>query len=75
MKSRFVISRKGVVEVYESYSLIPKDMDHLIEFSPFIPPPPHTTEQHEEIEGWFEKFKNLIELEKKNGSNRCSSTG
>jgi hypothetical protein len=38
----------------------PKDYDSIIEFSPEIPEPPHTPEQHEFIESIDEIFKRYI---------------
>lgn len=73
MAHKFVILRKAQLETYADYSLIPKDLDHVIEFLPDIPPPPHTHEQHKEIDGWMDKFKKLLELEEKNGRNSGSS--
>lgn len=73
MAHKFVILRKGVLETYSKYEDIPLDLDHVIEFNPVIPQPPHTEEQHEEIESWFTKFKTLLEIEKTNGRNSSSS--
>jgi hypothetical protein len=74
MNHKFVILRKGKLETFTDYNLIPKDLDHVIEFSPHVPPPPHTHEQHEEIDGWMDKFKKLLEIEEKNGCNSSSPT-
>lgn len=72
MSHKFVILRKGQLETYTDYSLIPDDLNHVIEFLPDIPPPPHTHEQHVEIDGWMDKFKRLLELEEKNGVSNAS---
>jgi hypothetical protein len=73
MSHKFVVLRRGVLETYNKYEDIPLDLDHVIEFNPEIPPPPHSQEQHEEIDGWFEKFKRVLEIEKSNGCNSSST--
>lgn len=50
--------------VYNRYEDIPNEFDNLIEFLPEIPPGPHTHEQHEEIDSWHDKFKELMKREK-----------
>jgi len=60
---RFVIMRRGQLETYTEYDAIPKDLDHVIEFAPEIPPPPHTDAEHEEIDSWDEKFLELMRIE------------
>ena len=42
---------------------IPDDLDHVIEFLPEIPPGPHTSEEHDEIEQWHNQFLKLMEIE------------
>ena len=74
MKHEFVILRNKVLEKYECYEDIPKDFQHLIKFLPHIPPPPHTDEQHEEIESWGAKLKRLLEIEKQNGYSSSTSS-
>ncbi len=51
--------------VYNKYEDIPMEFDNLIEFLPEIPPGPHTHEQHEEIDSWHTKFKELMRRERK----------
>ena len=41
----------------------PQKFDNLIKFSPEIPLSPHSHEEHEEIESWQEKFKDLMQRE------------
>lgn len=50
--------------VYNRYEDIPMEFDNLIEFLPEIPPGPHTHEQHEEIDSWHDKFKELMKRER-----------
>lgn len=61
MKHRFVIMRRDLLEVYDRYEDIPDDLDHVIEFVPVVPPPPHTDQQHEEIHAWRDLFLKLME--------------
>ena len=61
---KFVIKRNGVLETYNKYNDIPLDFDHVIQFEPEIPEGPHTEEQHEEIEQWNDKLKQLMKREK-----------
>lgn len=61
---KFVIKRNGALETYNEYNDIPLDFDHVIQFEPEIPEGPHTEEQHEEIEQWNDKLKQLMKREK-----------
>lgn len=74
MAHEFVILRKGKLESYSNYEEIPLDFNHIIKFLPEIPHPPHTDEQHEEIDQWQEKFNRLLEIEKQNGSSSSASS-
>lgn len=64
MAHEFVIIRNGILESYTDYDDIPSDFEHVIKFIPEVPEPPHTEEQHEEIESWNEKFQALMEIER-----------
>jgi hypothetical protein len=64
MAHEFVIIRNGILESYTDYDDIPSDFEHVIKFIPEVPEPPHTDEQHEEIESWNEKFQALMEIER-----------
>jgi hypothetical protein len=59
-----VIIVDGELNTYTKYEDIPEDFDHVIEFKPEIPEPPHTEEQHEEIEQWNLRLQNLMEKER-----------
>ena len=63
MGHRFVIMHDNILAEYDLYENIPDDFDHVIEFSPEIPPEPHTPEQHEEIDSWNDRFLRLMEIE------------
>ena len=65
MAHEFVVLRKGILETYNKYEDIPENFDHIIKFLPDIPDGPHTDEQHEEIDSWNDKLKELIKRETK----------
>ena len=60
----FVVLVDNELKTYDKYEDIPEVFDNLIKFLPEIPEPPHTEEQHEEIEGWNDKFQRLMEIER-----------
>ena len=55
--------KSGVLYTYTEYNSIPRNFDHLIEFNPEIPPPPHTDQDHDEIDQWHQRFLKLMEIE------------
>jgi enterochelin esterase-like enzyme len=61
---KFVIKVNGNLETYTKYEDIPETFDHVIEFSPEVPQPPHTEEQHEEIDKWNFRLQALMEKER-----------
>ena len=63
MGHRFVIMQDDKLYEYTEYEQIPDNFDHVIEFAPKCPPPPHSDQDHEEIEQWAEKFDRLMEIE------------
>lgn len=65
MAHEFVILRNGILETYDKYEDIPKSFDNVIKFLPEIPPEPHTHEQHEEIDSWNDRLKELMKRETK----------
>lgn len=64
MEHKFVIKDQDVLYTFKNFDDIPKVFDHLIEFLPYMPPPPHTDEQHEEIDSWMPRFRNLLERQR-----------
>ena len=64
---------KGIFEVrigndilqYEHYDDIPQVFDNLIRFEPEYPKSPHTEEDHELIETYGDRFKELMLREQK----------
>lgn len=62
---RFVVMINGELHTYHNYDDIPNEFDHLIEFAPEYPEPPHTEEQHEWLGTLNTKLKELMTREKK----------
>lgn len=65
MPHKFLILKNGKLETYDKYEDIPLEFDNVIQFLPEIPPGPHTHEQHEEIDAWDDKLKELLKRETK----------
>lgn len=63
MPHRFVVRIGQDLHTFDRYEDIPDEFDHVIEFRPEIPDPPHTDQQHEEIEAWQPRFQRLMEIE------------
>ena len=53
----------GELQEFCDFDQIPMHIDHVIEFQPEIPPPPHTMAQHQEIDQWQDRFWELMERE------------
>lgn len=65
MSNEFVIIKNGIIETYTKYEDIPESFDNVIKFLPEIPEGPHTHEEHDEIEMWNERLKELMKRETK----------
>jgi hypothetical protein len=65
MKGEFDIILNGVIKRYTDFDDIPLVFDNLIRFEPEIIPEPHTEEQHEEMETYNDKLKELMSRELK----------
>jgi hypothetical protein len=63
MPNEFVILKNNKLETFTKYEYIPEKFDNLIKFLPEIPEPPHTHEQHEELDLWNERLKELMKRE------------
>jgi len=63
MPNEFVVLVNGQLKRYERFEDIPQVIDNVIKFIPDVPEPPHTHEQHEEIDAWQDKFKELMARE------------
>lgn len=67
MAHEFVILVDGVVKTFTRIEDIPARFDNIIKFNPDVPDPPHSEEQHLEIESWHAKFLELMERETNGG--------
>lgn len=56
----YKVIKDGQVLEFTHWDQIPEAFDELIKFSPILPPPPHTDEQHEEIEKLSDKLKSYM---------------
>ncbi len=65
MSHEFVVLIGNDLYTYDKYENIPLEFDNLIKFFPEIPEGPHTPEQHEEIEQWNDKLKDLLKRERR----------
>jgi len=65
MAHYFKILINGRAKVFQKFEDIPQSFENVITFSPEIPPEPHTHEQHEEIDTWGDKLKELMSRETK----------
>lgn len=65
MLGTFIVLVDGKLETYDRFEDIPQVIDNVVKFLPFVPPPPHTDEQHEEMESHSEKFRELLARETK----------
>lgn len=66
---KFVLLVNGQLNTYTSWESLPDDFDHVIEFIPDIPDPPHTVEQHAEIDQWHDRLQSLVGKENKKYGN------
>ncbi len=64
MAHRFDLIVGGVLRTYRRWEDIPVVFDHVVRFEPEIPPPPHTPEQHAEIELWPGRLQELMQVER-----------
>ena len=64
MAHYFKILINGRTKVYQNFEDIPQSIENVITFIPEVPPPPHTDEQHEEMETYIPKMNELLERSK-----------
>ena len=57
----FVIKIDGEVQTYTDYNDVPQNVDAVIKFLPYIPPDPHTLQEHENIAMWNAELDGLLE--------------
>jgi len=60
MKGEFVIKIGSATVTYEDFDDIPMEFDNLISFKPTAPEPPHSEEDHKEMEKYNEKLQELM---------------
>lgn len=65
MTHKFIVLKDDILINYDKYEDIPEFFDNLITFLPEIPLNPHTHDQHEEIEIWNIRLKELMKRETK----------
>ena len=65
LKGEFVVRIGNELHAYTNTDDIPLEFDNLIKFNPIPPEPPHTPEEHEDISGYLEVFKEIMKREKK----------
>lgn len=65
MAHYFKILIDGKTRVYTKFEDIPESFENVISFIPEMPPPPHTDEEHEEMEQWEGKLQELMKRETK----------
>jgi hypothetical protein len=65
MNHKFVILNNGILETYTKYEDIPESFDNVISFLPEIPEGPHTDDEHDIIDQWNNKLRELMKREKK----------
>jgi|TARA_R100000426_G_scaffold45169_2_gene34165 hypothetical protein len=65
MQGIFVIRNNDKILEFNNYDDIPQSFDNVIKFEPTSPEPPHTEEEHEEMETYNDKLKELLKREKR----------
>jgi hypothetical protein len=60
MKGEFIIKVGSALVTYDNYDDIPMEFDNLISFKPDAPEPPHSEEDHEEMEKYNTKLQELM---------------
>ena len=64
MQGVFVIRDKDKILEFNNYEDIPQSFDNVIRFEPIPPEPPHTEDEHEEIDTYNVKLKVLMKRER-----------
>ena len=64
MKGEFVIKIGAATVTYEDFYDIPMEFDNLISFKPIVPEPPHSEEDHQEMETYNAKLQELMKRER-----------
>jgi hypothetical protein len=64
MRGLFLIKDGANYMEFHNYDDIPMSFDNLIRFEPEVIPEPHTEEQHELMESYNDKLKELMKRER-----------
>jgi len=64
MNGTFIIKEGNELITYTKYEDIPMVFDHVIKFDPEWPEDPHTDEEHEYMETFNDKLKELMQRER-----------
>jgi hypothetical protein len=64
MTGKFQVLIGGVVNTYNHIDDIPMSFDNLIAFEPDFPSEPHTQEEHDLIDTFHAKFKEIFSRER-----------
>lgn len=63
MKGEFIIKQGSALVTYDDYDDIPMEFDNIISFKPDAPEPPHSEEDHKEMETYTTKLQELMRRE------------
>jgi hypothetical protein len=75
MPHRFVIQGwDGKLTTYDRLEAIPEDFQHVVEFLPDIPEPPHTEMQHADVAAWNGELQSLMRKERACRQRHASAT-
>ena len=63
MKGEFIIKQGSALVTYDDYDDIPMEFNNIISFKPDAPEPPHSEEDHKEMETYNTKLQELMRRE------------
>ena len=63
MMGEFIIKQGSALVTYDDYDDIPMEFDNIISFKPDAPEPPHSEEDHKEMETYNTKLQELMRRE------------
>jgi hypothetical protein len=62
---KFVVREGKDILEFDHWDKIPLEFDNLIQFVPEFPSPPHTPEEHAQIESLGDTFRSFMQRERK----------
>ena len=65
LKGKFVVKDEGKLLEFDRCGDLPDEFDHLIEFNPTPPEPPHSVAEHVEMSKYTQYLQELVSREKK----------